>query len=99
MARGAGSVCEDPLRSDERHVAVIGEENLEAVEVGLQLTVRRHSQARRASTRRSPRASGVCSLIRRTASEVIRNHIWLPSGASSAPNQRVCRLGSPWPVG
>ena len=37
--------------------------------------------------RRAPRARGVFSRIRQTASAVIRNHTWLPSGSSSAPNQ------------
>ena len=43
--------------------------------------------------RRSPRPRGVFSRIRPTAAAVIRNHTWLPSGASSAPNQRVRPLG------
>ena len=44
--------------------------------------------------RRSPRARGVFSRIRQTASAVIRNHTWRPSGLSSAPYQRVRPLGS-----
>ena len=43
--------------------------------------------------RRSPRARGVFSRIRQTASAVIRNHTWRPSGLSSAPYQRVRPLG------
>ena len=45
--------------------------------------------------RRAPRARGVFSRIRPTASAVIRNHTcWLPSGSSAAPNQRIRPLGS-----
>ena len=44
--------------------------------------------------RHSPRARGVFSRIRQTASAVIRNHTWRPSGLSSAPYQRVRPLGS-----
>ena len=42
--------------------------------------------------RRAPRARGVFSRIRPTASAVIRNHTcWLPSASSAAPNQRISR--------
>ena len=45
--------------------------------------------------RRAPRARGVFSRIRPTASAVIRNHTcWLPSASSAAPNQRIRPLGS-----
>ena len=45
--------------------------------------------------RRAPRAWGVFSRIRPTASAVIRNHTcWLPSTSSAAPNQRIRPLGS-----
>ena len=46
-------------------------------------------QARRTSMRRSPRTRGVFSLIRRIASQLMRNHTSLPSGSSSAPNQQA----------
>ena len=41
-----------------------------------------------------PRAPGVSSCIRWTASRVIRNHTCSFPGSSSAPNQKVCQLGS-----
>ena len=45
--------------------------------------------------RLAPRARGVFSRIRPTASAVIRNHTcWLPSASSAAPNQRIRPLGS-----
>ena len=46
--------------------------------------------------RRAPRARGVFSRIRPTASAVIRNHTcWLPSASSTAPNQRIRPVGFP----
>ena len=54
-------------------------------------------QTMRASTRRAPRSRGVFSGIRPMASSAIRNQTWSPSGASSAPNQKVpfgSRVGS-----
>ena len=53
-------------------------------------------QTMRASTSIRPRSPGVFSGIRPMATSAIRNHTWSwsPSGSSSAPNQRLCPLGS-----
>ena len=53
-------------------------------------------QTMRASTSIRQRSPGVFSGIRPMATSAIRNHTWSwsPSGSSSAPNQRLCPLGS-----
>ena len=94
-AAGVGrSNPSSPPQTFDPRVASFGDPDLEAVEFGLQLPVRRQP-GEEGVDEAGAAGAGVFSRIRPTASAVIRNHTcWLPSASSAAPNQRIRPLGS-----
>ena len=84
---------QSPVAFDPR-IAVIRDPDLETVEVWVQRVVRRHPSEEDVDQAVAAGPAGVCSLIRRTASEVIRNHrLVAVRGRARRRNQKVCPFG------